>query len=148
MNCSSGNTDNTHHDCVVSANGTEVAEAIDIEGSEFFPLESSDSGLLEEVVHKFLKKSKPVSKISETKLKSETLSVPESFHQPLSDNMLVSATKNDEFGVSSDYQMNALNGINTMQAMPLVNDQFMMNHAECYHGRYLSVPRIFQCFCN
>ncbi|KAK7286942.1 hypothetical protein RJT34_22311 [Clitoria ternatea] len=57
---------------------TQVTEqqVIGNEDNEFFfPRESSDSGLLEEIVHKFLPKSKPKS--SENTLKPEAMYVPE-----------------------------------------------------------------------
>ena len=144
---------NLHHGCGVGgANGTEVAEAVD-EDSDFFPRESSDSGLLEEIVHRFLPKSKPAPKnnCESAVLKTEALSVPELFPQPMPDHMVLSSStqgyddytrsgfaKNEGYGVSFDPQIfpmrqfDALNGFSTMQGMPLGNEQFMMmNHAAC-----------------
>ncbi|TKY58699.1 Ethylene-responsive transcription factor ESR2 [Spatholobus suberectus] len=126
--CCVGNVNNASVGVVSANHGTEVAVAID-EDSEFFPRESSDSGLLEEIVHKFLPKSKPTKK--------EALSVPESLPQPVYDHMVVSAAKTrvpniEGFGVSYDspmQQFEALNGFNTMQGMSIERDgQFMMNH--------------------
>ncbi|XP_027362376.1 ethylene-responsive transcription factor ESR2-like [Abrus precatorius] len=122
--------------------GTEVDDV----GSGFFPRESSDSGLLEEIVNGFLPKSKPNK--CEGALKMETFCNPEELLPPLvSDCTLVSTAqccnetkkglaKIDSFGFTSDHQgfpmqeFDSFNGFNTVQAMPLGNEQIMMNHAE------------------
>ncbi|KAL5165741.1 Ethylene-responsive transcription factor ESR2 [Glycine soja] len=141
--------------CFTNANfGMEVAEAID-EESEFFPRESSDSGLLEEIVHKFLPKSKP---------KNETLSAPEMLPQPKFDHKNVSAAKGyadirtrvpkvEAFGVPYDsspvqQQFEALHhGFNTMQGVAMErNNQFVMNHvaAGCSNMEdFLQYPELF-----
>nr|KYP36123.1 Ethylene-responsive transcription factor ESR2 [Cajanus cajan] len=127
---------------------TEVAESIDEDlGLGFFPRESSDSGLLEEIVHKFLPKTKP-NKTGETSLRHETLSISEPFPQTVSDYVAVSATKGygdakmrfpkiDGFGVSYDspmQQFDTLNGFNPVQGVTIERDnnsnnyQYMMNH--------------------
>ncbi|XP_061372724.1 ethylene-responsive transcription factor ESR2-like [Gastrolobium bilobum] len=124
----------------MNANGTKIAEADD-EDFEFFPTEPSDSGLLEEIVSRFLPKSKP--KKCKSPQKTETFCIPESVPPPAYDHMLVSAAqcydetkkgflKNEGFGVSCDYQgfpmqqFDNFNGFNTVQAMPLGNEQVMM----------------------
>lgn len=43
----------------VGASREEVTDEGVEEDSEFFPIEASDSGLLEEIVHKFMRKPKP-----------------------------------------------------------------------------------------
>ncbi|XP_004489775.1 ethylene-responsive transcription factor ESR1-like [Cicer arietinum] len=118
------------------------------EDSEFFPRESSDSGLLEEIVNKFLPKTKQEK--NEISPQTETFCntfVPE---VPFHDNTVVSSTqwynegkkgisKNEGFGVSFDSH-NAFNvqqfepfnnnGFNALQSLPLGNEQIMVNHAE------------------
>lgn len=152
VSSSGGNLVDTHQDC-----GAKTTEAED-EESEFFPREPSDSGLLEEIVHRFLPKSKP--DLLETPQKAEALSLSMSTpqllpSQPVSDHdMLVSptalcydhitqreVTKTEGFGVSLDYQgfpMQQFDGFHdgyiTPKAMPLrnVNDHhLMMSEAEC-----------------
>lgn len=126
--------------------GTNFAEKGD-DGDGFFSRESSDSGLLEEIVNKFLPRTKP-SKCETTfaNPQEESLLLP-----PLvSESTLVSTAqecyddvtkkgflKNDSLGVfSSDHQgfpmqqFDAFNGFSSVQAMALGNEQIMMNHAE------------------
>ncbi|KAK7386745.1 hypothetical protein VNO78_27080 [Psophocarpus tetragonolobus] len=108
--------------------GTEVPEAVD-EDLEFFPRESPDSGLLEEIVHKFLPKSKP-------KNEALNLSLPESsFSQPKFDHNVVGSSrvsKVEGFAVAYDspmQQFDPLHGFNAMQGFDRDNhSQFMMNH--------------------
>ncbi|KAG5017165.1 hypothetical protein AAZX31_08G272400 [Glycine max] len=142
--------------CFTNPNlGMEVAEAID-EESDFFPIESSDSGLLEEIVHKFLPKSKP---------KKETLSVPESLPpQQKFELKNVSAARGcadtrtrvpkvEAFGAPYDsstmqHQFEAIHhGFNTMQGVSVErNNQFLMNHvaAGCSNLEdFLQYPEIF-----
>ncbi|KAG5059219.1 hypothetical protein JHK87_000248 [Glycine soja] len=133
--------------------GTNFSEkGDDGDGSGFFSRESSDSGLLEEIVNKFLPKTKPN--------KCESLPKMETFRNPqeeslllpplVSESTLVSTAqecyddvtkkgflKNDSLGVfSSDHQgfpmqqFDAFNGFSSVQAMALGNEQIMMNHAE------------------
>ncbi|RDX90701.1 Ethylene-responsive transcription factor ESR2, partial [Mucuna pruriens] len=123
-NCLQGCCVGNNANIINANNGTEVVETID-EDSEFFPRESPDSGLLEEIVHKFLPKSKPKNETS-------TSSVSESLPQPIFDHRVFSATrgyddtrmrvpKMEGFGVSYDSPMqqfealNGFNGFNTMQ---------------------------------
>ncbi|XP_027348607.1 ethylene-responsive transcription factor ESR2-like [Abrus precatorius] len=155
--CCVGNGNNISG--VVGANHkTEVLDTIE-DDSGFFPRESSDSGLLEEIVHKFLPKSRPRN--CETTLKTETLSVHESLPQPISDHMVVSATrfyddqrtrvpKIESYGISYDppmQQFENYNGFNTIQqAMSMGSDEkFMMNHiAECsFMEDVLQYPEFF-----
>ncbi|XP_061356667.1 ethylene-responsive transcription factor ESR2-like [Gastrolobium bilobum] len=163
VNSSSGNDNMNHSYGVINANRTEVSETIN-EDSEFFPREPTGSGLLEEIVHRFLPKSKPKTNDCENKLKTETLSITESFPQPISDHMPFSASqcyddtrmrlpKIEGFGVSFDHQgfpmqkFDTLNAFNTMQAMPMGENQFMMNHAECsIMEDIFQYPEIFNSF--
>ncbi|CAJ1940217.1 unnamed protein product [Sphenostylis stenocarpa] len=150
-----GNTNN--YNSTVSANhGAEVAEATE-EDSDFFLRESSDSGLLEEIVYKFLPKSKP-------KMETSTLPLPDSVPQPILDHMVVSASKGyadsrlrvpkvEGFGVCYDspiQQFEALSGFNAMQSMTSMerDNQFMMNHiAGCSNLEdYLQYPELFNSF--
>lgn len=112
---------NTQQNC-----GTKVTEA---EGdSEFFPRESSDSGLLEEIVHRFLPKTSKPEQCESAQPKTEALSLclstPQSQllpPQPVSGDhgaILASTsalcydstitkkgvTKNEDFGVCSDHR--------------------------------------------
>ncbi|KAK7307248.1 hypothetical protein VNO77_40138 [Canavalia gladiata] len=114
--------------------GTKITEAGD-DGSGFFQRESSDSGLLEEIVNRFLPKSNPKNPV-------------ESLPPIVSDSTVVSTAqwcddikreipKNENFGVSFDHQQgfpmqqfDSFNGFNAVQGMPLGNEQIMMNHAE------------------
>ncbi|KAK7361221.1 hypothetical protein VNO77_03269 [Canavalia gladiata] len=144
--CCVGNANMTS--AVISNYETEVTEAIE-EDSDFFPREPSDSGLLEEIVHKFLPKSKP--KNFETTLKTETLPVVESLPQPVSDHMVVSdmrmrVPKNEGFGASYDpsmHQFDSLSGgFNTMSMGS--EDQFMNHVTECsIMENILQYPELF-----
>lgn len=135
---------NTHHDGTTKSINTEAAYDDDF---EFFPREASGSGLLEEIVHKFLPKSKPNKDDSITTTTTTTL--PELPPQPVSHPMFVSNTQcyynhNDNstdqsFDVSFDrqgflpqlqQQLDILNGFNSVQDMPFGNDQWMMDDAE------------------
>ncbi|XP_057444845.1 ethylene-responsive transcription factor ESR2-like [Lotus japonicus] len=108
-----------------SNNNPKIAEA-DYEDSEFFPRESSDSGLLEEVVQRFLPKSKP---------KVESLCNTETM-----DEMKKGLPKKESFSDCSNHhqgfgmqQFDTLNGYNTLHGMPVGSaQQFMMNNAESY----------------
>jgi len=155
--CCVGNGNNYNNTNTVSAN-TEVAEVID-ENSDFFPRESSDSGLLEEIVHKFLPKSKPKVETS-TVTQSSPVSVP----QPIFDHVAVSANKGygdsrirvpkvEGFGVCYDspiQQFDALSGFNAMQGMTSIQreNQFMMNHIAGFPGieDYLQYPELLNSF--
>ncbi|KAL2318094.1 hypothetical protein Fmac_031970 [Flemingia macrophylla] len=134
----------------LNENVTETPETID-EDLGFFPRESSASGLLEEIVHKFLPKTKPKNR--ETSLEHETLSVTDPLPQPMYDHVDVSASRgygdaNMSFpklegfgngngnGVSYDspmQQFDTLHGfnVNPMHGVSIErdsNNQFMMNH--------------------
>ncbi|ESW25780.1 hypothetical protein PHAVU_003G064800 [Phaseolus vulgaris] len=155
--CCVGNA-NSYNNAVSANHGAEVAEVID-EDSDFFLRESSDSGLLEEIVHKFLPKSKP-------KVETSTVaqSFPESVPQPIFDHVVVSASKGyadsrmrvpkvDGFGVCYDspmQQFEALSGFNAMQGMSSIqrDNQFMMNHIAGFSGieDYLQYPELFNSF--
>ncbi|KAK7366850.1 hypothetical protein VNO80_08850 [Phaseolus coccineus] len=128
--------------------GTNFTEKGDDDsGSGFFSRESSDSGLLEEIVNKFLPKTKPS--------KCESLPKMEGFLNPqesvlpslISESTLVSTVqcyddtkkefqKNESFGVSFDHQgfpmqkFDSFNGFDSVQGMSLGNEQTMTNHAE------------------
>ncbi|CAJ1931353.1 unnamed protein product [Sphenostylis stenocarpa] len=128
--------------------GTNLTEQGDDDcGSGFFSRESSDSGLLEEIVNKFLPKTKPN--------KCDSLPKMEFFRNPqesvlpslISESTVVSTAqchddtkkgfqKNESFGVSFDHQgfpmqkFNSFNGFNSVQGMALGNEQTMANHAE------------------
>lgn len=128
--------------------GTNFTEKGDDDsGSGFFSRESSDSGLLEEIVNKFLPKTKPN--------KCESLPKMESFRNPqesvlpslISESTLVSTVqchddtkkgfqKNESFGVSFDHQgfpmqkFDSFDGFDSLQGMALGNEQTMTNHAE------------------
>ncbi|WVZ24550.1 hypothetical protein V8G54_003094 [Vigna mungo] len=138
--------------------GVEVADVID-EDSDFFPRESSDSGLLEEIVHKFLPKSKP-------KVETSTLSqsVPESVPQQIFDHLVVSASKGcgdsrmrvpkvEGFGVCHDapmQQFEALSGFNAMHGMTSIqrDNQLMLNHIPGFSSieDYLQYSELFNSF--
>lgn len=113
----------------------------------FFPREPSDSGLLEEVVHKFLSKSKP----SEYETAAPPLSQQPQAQPSMPDPMFVSSTQcyNDNrselpmkegLGVSFDHQgfpmqqqfESFTHGLtfNSVQDMPFGNHQLMMNDAD------------------
>lgn len=65
--------------CVVNSAGGVMEDAKITEAddeSEFFPREHSDSGLLEEIVHRFLPKSSKPNQQSEVRVKEENLSLP------------------------------------------------------------------------
>ncbi|XP_054808287.1 ethylene-responsive transcription factor ESR2-like [Prosopis cineraria] len=133
--------------CVVNSAGgdvenTKIAEAAN-EDFEFFPREPSDSGLLEEIVHRFLPKSKP-NQQPEDRVKEDTLSlstpqlVPS---QPAYDRGMFTptaslnheslrnkeVTKAEDYNASSDQQGYYImpqfdsfqNGYNTGQGLPL-----------------------------
>lgn len=123
-------------------------ETIDHEDSGFFPRESSDSGLLEEIVHRFMTKSKSTVPKNCDIMKTGTLQ--ESL-LPQPDHMFVSAPMNIEgFGTTTvpfdnhHHQglplpmesTNLNNGLinfnsNTNQAMSSVGiDQFIMDQSE------------------
>ncbi|QCD82013.1 ethylene-responsive transcription factor ESR2-like [Vigna unguiculata] len=156
--CCVGNADN-YQNTVGANHGVEVADVID-EDSDFFPRESSDSGLLEEIVHKFLPKSKP-------KVETSTLnqSLPESVPQQIYDHVVVSASKGygdsrmrvlpkvEGFGVCHDspmQQFEALSGFNAMQGMTSFqrDNQFMLNHIPGFSSieDYLQYPELLNSF--
>ncbi|KAK7317671.1 hypothetical protein RJT34_02098 [Clitoria ternatea] len=128
---------------------TQVTEQLVIGNEDnefFFPKESSESGLLEEIVHKFLPKSKPKS--SENTLKPEAMYVPVTpIPQPVShDHVAVSASsqcfddtrmmrvpKMESFGFSYEppmqqFETHQYHGFsNTMQGMSYgSSEQFLM----------------------
>lgn len=136
----------------------EVAESID-EDYELFPRESSDSGLLEEIVHKFLPKTKPKSR--ETLVKQESVNIPESIPQPKFDHMVVSGYDDSrmrvpkmEEGYGVSYappmqQYDTLNGFNRMQSISMEREnQLMMNYfAECPNFEdFLHYPELLKSF--
>ncbi|PNX98901.1 ethylene-responsive transcription factor esr2-like protein [Trifolium pratense] len=118
-------------------NGNRISAAD--EDSEFFPKESSDSGLLEEIVNKFLPKPKQEIK-TEILPKTVTLSDPFVSTAPVNDHMLdikKGFSKNEFLGVGFDqngFNMqqyeNFNNGFSTFQSLPVGNEQIMVNHAE------------------
>ncbi|XP_028754548.1 ethylene-responsive transcription factor ESR2-like [Neltuma alba] len=141
--------------CVVNSAGGDMEDAKITEAdeeSEFFPREHSDSGLLEEIVHKFLPKSKP-NQQSEVRVKEETLSLSTAQllpPQPVYDHgMFTSATslcyeslgnkevtRAENYDVTSDHrgfpmqQFDSFqNGYSTGQGLPRRSDLHLMNGA-------------------
>ncbi|WVZ10364.1 hypothetical protein V8G54_014894 [Vigna mungo] len=128
--------------------GTNFTEKGDDDsGSGFFSRESSDSGLLEEIVNKFLPKAKPNK--CESLPKMESVRNPQESVLPslISQSALVSTAqcyddtkkgfqKNESFGLSFDHQdlpmqkFDNFNGFHHLQGMALGNEQTMTNHAE------------------
>ncbi|RDY01111.1 Ethylene-responsive transcription factor ESR2, partial [Mucuna pruriens] len=141
LNNSSGGSSSMNTLPTCGTNFTE--KAYDDAGSGFFSRESSDSGLLEEIVNKFLPKTKPN--------KCESTPKMESFRNPevslVSEPTLISTAqfynntkkgfpKNESFGVSLDHQgfpmqqLDTFNGFDSVQGVSLGNELTMMNHAE------------------
>ncbi|KAK7407219.1 hypothetical protein VNO78_08942 [Psophocarpus tetragonolobus] len=130
--------------------GTNFTEKGDDEGDGFFSRESSDSGLLQEIVNKFLPKTKPIKCVSLPKMENFRNPQEEALLPSLvSESTLVSTAqcydettkgfpKNESLGVfSSDHQGFSMqqfdiynNGFNSVQSMTLGNEPFMINHAE------------------
>ncbi|TKY69919.1 hypothetical protein E2542_SST06203 [Spatholobus suberectus] len=113
--------------------GANFTEKAGDDGSGFFSRESSDSGLLEEIVNKFLPNK------CQSLPKMEGFSNPqESLPSLFSDQALTSTAqkgfpKNESLGVSFDHQgfpMQQFDRLNGVQAMALGNEQTTMNHAE------------------
>ncbi|KAK7252412.1 hypothetical protein RIF29_36335 [Crotalaria pallida] len=170
VNTSYANNNNTCGGGVVeNCYGNKTAEADD----ENDDLEFSDSGLLEDIVHRFLPKSK--AKKSETLQKTETTfcnnPAAELFPpQVSSDHVLLPNAhvlpKNNGFGgggvASCDYHQgfpmqqfgafnNGFNVSNEVQAVPplgLGNEHVMMNHAEysSIMENYFQYPDLFNAF--
>lgn len=161
---------NNHDTCVgvvEDTNGNKITETDDEENEEFEFFKPSDSGLLEEIVHRFLPKSKP-KKRDITPPKPESFCNAELFPPPVSssDNHVLLSTaqcydekkkgfpENHGFGyVSLDehqgfpmQQFDTLNNgfsFNAVEAVPplMGNDQqVMMNHA----GYNSTMEDIFQ----
>ncbi|KAI9074125.1 hypothetical protein K1719_017188 [Acacia pycnantha] len=162
--CSGSSSSSVPGCCVVNSAGgdmenSKITTEADNEEFEFFPREHPDSGLLEEIVHKFLPKSKP----AEVRMKEETLSLstPQLLPppQPVYDHgMFPSATslsyeslRNKEVTKAEDYYNNGSNydhqgfsmqqfesfqngyGYSTGKGLPLRSDlHLMMNDAAGY----------------
>ncbi|XP_020217912.1 ethylene-responsive transcription factor ESR2 [Cajanus cajan] len=149
--------------------GTSFAD--DNDGSGFFSRESSDSGLLEEIVNKFLPKTKPNKSDGLPKMETFSFRNPqESLLPPLvSDSTVVSTAqcynsdtkkgfpKNENLSVFSfdhhhqGFPMQQLdnfnNGFNSLQGVSLGNEQVMMNHAEnCVVDDVFPYPELLNAF--
>ncbi|KAL1365511.1 hypothetical protein HN51_013533 [Arachis hypogaea] len=124
-----------------SNNGTTevIAEGVEEEDQsllELFPRESSDSGLLEEIVQRFLPKSKTVPNKncdSTLKLKPEAAAVSFPHHQQQQqqgyddDSRMMRGFDHQNFPVQQfDYGFNPIHEASSM-TMPVGNEQLMMN---------------------
>jgi len=132
--CGGGANSNHHNTGVDGNNGSKVSTD---EEFEFFPQESSDSGLLEEIVNRFL--PKPKQEIKTEILPKTTFCDTFVPSAPVFDHTFgKSAIKNEFSGVGFDqngFNMqqfeNFNNGYNgSFQSPPLGNEQIMVNHAE------------------
>ncbi|GAU42624.1 hypothetical protein TSUD_238170 [Trifolium subterraneum] len=135
-NSNLSNMNNNAFGGVDGNNGNKLSAAD--EDSEFFPKESSDSGLLEEIVNKFLPKPKKEIK---TEFLPQTVTLSDPFVSTASvyDQMLEmkkGVTKNEFLGVGFDqngFNMQQYENFNNgvfHQSLPAGNDQIMVNYAE------------------
>ncbi|KAK2374259.1 ethylene-responsive transcription factor ERF086 [Trifolium repens] len=144
--CGGGANSNMNNNAfgAVDVNNGNIVTSAD-EDSDFFPKESSDSGLLEEIVSKFLPKPKQEIKTGILP-KTGSLSDPFVSTAPVYDHMLEmkkGITKNEFLGVGyaqNGFNMqqyeNFNNGFSNFQSVPVGNEQIMVNHAENYVIQY------------
>ncbi|XP_050907829.1 ethylene-responsive transcription factor ESR2-like [Lathyrus oleraceus] len=146
--CSGGVNSNNMNNTFVGLDGSKLSAD---EDNEFFPKESSDSGLLEEIVNRFLPKPK-----QETKHEGlgNTFCDPFVPAAPVYDHTLEikkGLQKNDFLGGGfdqNDFNMqqfeNFNNGFNsTFQSVPFGNEQVMVNHPENSVFQYQEVLNAF-----
>ncbi|CAK8537198.1 unnamed protein product [Lathyrus sativus] len=131
-----------------SVNGSNVSAD---EDNEFFPKESSDSGLLEEIVNRFLPKPKEENK---NECLGKTFCDPFVPAAPVYDHTFEikkGLQKNDYLGGGfdqNDFNMqqfeNFNNGFNSsFQSVPFGNEQTMVNHADNSVFQYQEVLNAF-----
>ncbi|XP_058772283.1 ethylene-responsive transcription factor ESR2-like [Vicia villosa] len=147
--CGGGvNSNNNMNSTFVGLDGSKTSAE---EGNEFFPKESSDSGLLEEIVNRFL--PKPKQEIKNEGL-GKTFYDPFVSAAPVYDHTLEmkkGIQKNDFLGGGfdqSDFNMQQFENFNngfhsSFQSVPFGNEQVMVNHAENSGFQYQELLNAF-----